>query len=173
MVDLVPYGIDEEVADMRAHVCVVAKRVYVFPVERLKEALSQKPYPCVPAYTEDVVTAEGYLVPPDDIEGMCVFELIDKYWTHYRIVRSMPSSLKGKRAEQLVRNAINAGRIGIPAQATSVTDLNEQIAGCDLYVQMNLKRVQVKCDFDGGHKAFGGTGNLFIQISEANPFKRH
>ncbi len=35
----------------------------------------------------------------------------------------------------------------------------------------NDLHTQVKCDFDGGRKELGGTGNLFLQVKEANPFK--
>jgi len=45
-----------------------------------------------------------------------------------------------------------------------------QLRGTDILVACN-KRIQVKCDYRSGKKP-NGTGNLFLQKSERNPFKR-
>jgi hypothetical protein len=49
-----------------------------------------------------------------------------------------------------------------------------QIDGDDIVVLTGANRVhiQVKCDYPGGDKALGGTGNLYLQVAERNPLKK-
>lgn len=172
MADLIPYGIDDEQTDVRVHVCVVARRIYVFATKEARELLNNRAYPKVPAFQDGRQTATGYLVPPKDIPGCRQFELPDLYWQTYPIRREMPTSEKGDRATQLVKLGLSGARIALPLQSRLIEDFNLQIEGVDIIAHLDA-RIQVKCDFDGGSKAYGGTGNLFIQIAEANPNKHY
>ena len=62
---LVEYGIHNEGSDIRAHVCVLARRVYVFPTANALACIDAGDYPRRPVYTQingvSTVTAEGYL----------------------------------------------------------------------------------------------------------------
>ena len=53
-----------------------------------------------------------------------------------------------------------------------VKEMDLQINGVDIVINMNTK-IQVKCDYRGGPKAYGGTGNLYLQVRECNPFGKH
>lgn len=172
MADLVQYGIAEEETDMRAHVCVVVRRIYTYPTKPAVRLVTTKKFPVAPAFQGNQKTAEGYLVPPSVIPYIRQFELPDFYWTAVPIRPEMTTSEKGAAATKLVQLAMQDGLIALPLQAHLITNLELQIKGVDILVNFDAG-IQVKCDYNGGPKAFGGSGNLFIQISEANPFKRH
>jgi len=57
----------------------------------------------------------------------------------------------------------------------TVQEINErmmQISGIDVTMQDNMK-IQVKMDYNGGDKRLGGTGNLYLQTAECNPYRRY
>jgi hypothetical protein len=169
---LVAYGIQTEQSDLRAHVCVKAQRIYVYPTRSGVAAVQSGRYRKAPAYTRDIQTAEGYLIPPDAIDG-CVCWRIPPNWfadAHFD-ERATPTE-KGARALWLVQCAIRHGAFSLPADPDVVTDAKTQITGADLIVTVTA-RIQVKCDWNGGHTKYGGTGNLFIQVAECNPFGQH
>jgi hypothetical protein len=62
--------------------------------------------------------------------------------------------------------------IALRADGNVISSKSMQIDGSDIVVS-NRVHIQVKCDFDAGQKLLGGTGNLFIQESECNPFRFH
>jgi len=82
------------------------------------------------------------------------------------------TSAKGRAAEAAVRWAIENDKL--PKYGTSCTDASdaEQLRGIDLLTDMGHS-IQVKCDYRGGEKIKGGTGNLFVQVAESNPLKQH
>jgi hypothetical protein len=170
MTDLVAYGIQDEKADLRAHVCVVARCVYTYPTFRAREQITKRKYLLKPAYQNGIKTAEGYLVPPDDIPGCRPSRLSDLYWDTYCITEDMDTREKGERAAQLVADALRAGRIAFPLYPRVVREYDLQLIGFDIVANANIS-IQVKCDFKGGHRHLGGTGNLYIQVAEANPHK--
>lgn len=49
------------------------------------------------------------------------------------------------------------------------------IKGTDIYVTTvsGKVKIQVKCDFIGGEIEYGGSGYLYLQTAERNPFKRY
>lgn len=49
--NLVEYGIQNEQSDIRAHVCVVAKRVYVYSTDEGKRIAATGRFKSLPAYT--------------------------------------------------------------------------------------------------------------------------
>jgi hypothetical protein len=123
--------------------------------------------------TKNITTAIGYLVPPKSIPGCHQVIVADNVWKMSRIA-TYPErghqSEKGRAAVYIVQEALKQGLIPLNVTAKEIADKDMQIAGTDIYVKAGIK-IQVKCDYNGGPKAYGGTGNLFLQIAECNPFK--
>ena len=70
------------------------------------------------------------------------------------------------------------GLLPIPAIADNVREIDVQLLGGDVIIKPNAIRkdeivIQVKCDYDGGERELGGTGNLFLQVAESNPLGIH
>lgn len=172
MAELMPYGIHDEQTDMRAHVCVVVRRIYVYATKAANELLTNRVYPTASAFQGELQTATGYLVPPKDIPGCRQIEPPEVYWSLYPITSTMSTTEKGDKAAHIVELALKSGLIALPAQPRLIEDMDLQIKGVDIIASIHA-RIQVKCDFNGGPKSLGGTGNLFLQIAEANPYKRH
>ena len=88
------------------------------------------------------------------------------------IHKDMDTAVKGQKAERLVRNMWSHGYLNFlrPISIQEVRSFGQQISGIDLKILM--PSLQVKCDFRGGEGP-NCTGNLFIQLSECNPFERH
>ena len=79
--------------------------------------------------------------------------------------------IKGRNARLIAVKLLEEGRLPIPLKVSVVAEnTKQQIDGTDLVVDSKL-RIQVKCDFRGGNKDLGGTGNLYLQVAEANPNK--
>src|SRR5690606_40834141 len=70
---LVEYGTQTERSDVRAHVCPAVRCVYVYPTASGVAVVMTGNYPLRQAYQPGwpEPTAEGYLVPPEDIPN-CV-----------------------------------------------------------------------------------------------------
>lgn len=174
--DLVAYGIQNEASDLRIHVCVAARVLYLYHTPAAQRLLAASTYPRVPGYQivdgRRVRTAEGYLVPPQDIPGILCFRLPGWIWTMHAIGRHDPPTRKGELAVQIVREALKAGRIPLPTTSEIITEEAAQIGGVDLVATTRM-RIQVKCDYDGGYKNLGGTGHLYLQIAESNPTKSY
>lgn len=171
---LVDYGIFSEVSDFRVHVCPIAKRLYVYPTQNATDLLlnAVKHYPKVNGKTQEQITSEGYLVPPEDIPAcFCILPKAD-LWAVAPIHARMTATQKGEAALKIVKAAAERGLLPIKMKVEIITDFDEQIEGVDVRVKGEAC-LQVKCDFAGGDKAAGGSGNLFLQIAEANPLKQH
>jgi len=180
MVNLVDYGIQNEESDVRAHVCPVARRVYVYPTTTGRAAVDSGRYKKVPGWQPGVnePTAEGYLVPPFEIERCISLGVNDGVWERLGMAQAQDTSTKGRKALWLVKHMILAGLFPLPMIGTEVQEKDIQIRGADLIVapRAGAERpfvVQVKCDYPGGEKALGGTGNLFLQVAESNPLGRY
>lgn len=173
-VTLVDYGIQNEDSDLRAHVCIVAKRVFVFATEHGRAIINQGNYKRVPVRTEGLVTAEGYLVPPSHIKGCQTVNISGPLLEKYNIQQSDHTSDKGKKAVQIVCDLIKMGRLPLPLKLTPdiIKNLSLQIKGIDIILMANIK-IQVKCDYNGGLGIGGGSGNLFLQVAECNPCGYH
>lgn len=165
---LVNYGIMEEQVHLRAHVCVIAGKVYMYTPENGRLAIASGKYQTrltFPAYARFEATANGYIIPPTQIPYCQTFE------TPLLIAIEQFSSLdsptvKGQKALNVVCNMVRLGMFCPASEPEIVTDKAAQISGSDLVVLGALK-VQVKCDFNGGEHP-QATGNLYLQISERN-----
>jgi hypothetical protein len=169
---LVEYGIYSEESDIRAHVCPLAKCVYIYRTTAGIEAIEAKEYPLKPVWTRGIKTAEGYVVPPDDIRGCVAVKLRDCTWEALNLRKEMKPDVKGKRAATLVEEMIKRGHFPVPMIGEEVNDLKTQIEGTDIKVSVNNLKIQVKCDLEGGGTKGenGCTGNLFLQVRECNPW---
>jgi len=166
--NLVEYGIQTEDATWRIHVCFKVKRLYVFRVEDGVAALKYGEEK--DASQEDIQTATGRTVPWDlipNIEEVVIpQDILDRHW----VEQDDDHSAKGEAAQEIVLDVLYRAH-GMLIPCKIVTDLREQIKGRDL--QYFNASVQVKCDWRGGRKELGGSGNLYLQTHERNPFKKH
>ena len=176
---LVDYGIQTEESDLRAHVCVNARRVYVYPTTKGIEAIRTNKYRKLPASQPGaaLVTAEGFIVPPSDIWG-CID--ISAGWAMDRagaIRFDDTTSRKGEWAVNVVRHLLSNGWFPMWGTSEVIESLDIQVKGIDVIVTSKA-RIQVKCDYEGGAPPRPGrkgervTGNLFLQTAECNPFGR-
>lgn len=173
------YGIQNERSDLRAHVCPVVRRVYVFPTEEGQRIIKTGKWRRTAGYQKGVdgPTAMGYLVPPFAICRCIALEVRDVAWDAVRFSDEDDTTTKGHKAVLLVENMIRAGLFPLPYVIHECeTELAKavQIDGDDIVVLTGANRVhiQVKCDYPGGDKTLGGTGNLFLQVQERNPLKK-
>lgn len=167
---LVEYGIQNEQSDLRAHVSVVTGLVYVFSTLAGQVAVATGGYRKVPVYTQGIVTAEGYLVPPQALTGCRKAFIPQQYKDSIKATDS--TSQKGDKAVAIVLHLLRVGMFPLIAQALPVHAKDLQVSGTDILFAMQ-GRVQVKCDYAGGEIKYGGTGNLFLQFAECNPFKQY
>lgn len=167
--ELFDSGIHTENSDIRAHVSVVGRCIYVFPTLNGIAAMEA---------CEDVrsagqpgvvgVTALGKVVPWRSIEGIRQLQFVSwPKWEEFR--EDMTTSQKGSLAVECVIASMRIGRFPFWLNATEDQRQNIQIKGTDIVVFCK-KKIQVKCDWKAGE---GGTGNIYLQFSERNPLKRH
>ena len=174
---LVDYGIQTEESDIRAHVAVYAHKVYVYRTEQGRAVLEgHLIYRLVPVYTGRVKTAEGYLVPPSDIDGCRGYTIPDDVFSMSGIGQ-LPErghqGEKGRAAVYIVNQMLQGGLIPVPMTVTEIDDKAMQIQGVDVYTQANVN-IQIKCDYRAGKGAHPRcTGNLFLQVRECNPWGIH
>jgi hypothetical protein len=167
--ELFESGIQTENSDIRAHVSVVGKSIYVFPTvngiaamescQNIKEAGQ----PGVAG-----VTGKGKAVPWQSIAG--IRKLQYHSWPRWgEFDRVLSTSQKGKLAVECVIASMKIGRFPFWLDAAEDSRENIQVAGTDIVVFCK-KKIQVKCDYYCGD---GGTGNIFLQFAERNPLKFH
>lgn len=175
---LVEYGIHTESSDWRAHVCVNAGKVYVFPtrlaaelVKSMVESGSDKIKSVkTTVQGSDVVTAVGVVFRADEIPRVTPVGakwLIDKM----AFSPSDSTSVKGEKAVNVVRHLLNVGWFPLPWSPKLIDDVDMQVSGLDIVVTGSHK-IQVKCDYRGGisdDPLADVTGNLFLQFAECNP----
>lgn len=169
---LVEHGILNEQSDLRAHVSVTAGTVYVFPTRAAAawiEGLdsTRRKSLTASAYTKGIETARGYIVPITDIPRLIPVgarRLIER--EQFR--PNMSTSEKGDRAVRVVQSLLRIGWFPLPTDSTFVHDIEVQQKGMDLIVR-GQHRIEVKCDYRGGTP---GTGNLYLQFAECNPWKQ-
>jgi len=152
----------------------------VFRTQAAVGLIDRGSYPLQDGFQIDIETptARGYLVPPMDIPGCVALSLAGRVWEHLGFSEQMSLSAKGTAATRLVRQMIRCGLFPLPVPADEIADIDLQISGADIIIHPPALRgrdviVQVKCDYPGGEKELGGTGNLFLQVSECNPFGIH
>jgi len=174
------YGIQNEESDIRVHVCPIAKRVYVYPTACGLAAVKSGKHPKKSGYQKgfNLPTATGYLVPPFQIKRCVSIKMRDSVWASLNFKENETTIQKGTKAERLVEGMILNGLLPIPALTKKISRKDLQIKGQDIIIpsgaitQTDI-RIQVKCDFPGGEKSLGGTGNLFLQVQERNPGNCH
>lgn len=180
MKQLVDYGIQTERSDIRVHVCPTVRRVYTYPTTSGLEAINTGKYRKKAGYQPGVeyATAEGYLIPPMEIARCVCLELPDIVWRWISFDKNQTTTAKGDKATRLVAAMLERGMLPIPALGETAVCRDLQISGTDIFIPQGALRdapihIQVKCDYDGGAKELGGTGNLFLQVAECNPLGRH
>jgi len=169
--DLFEYGIQTEASDIRAHVSVVARTIYVFPTENGRAIVASGCYPLRDASQPGVVgrTASGWLVPIADIPDLRRIKF--PTWTGWCEFRdTLSTTAKGALAVRCVVEMMRTGRFPFWLNAAEDDRRNIQVSGTDIVVFCR-KKVQVKCDYRAGEKPVG-TGNLFLQKAERNPLRR-
>ena len=184
---LVEYGIQNEESDLRAHVCPLAKVVYIYPTASGAEIAQScldgtANYPLKQVRTGHIITAEGYIVPWQDIAQIVEINVPDVTWNHLSLDQiGLTTTQKGQRAARLVKDMINRGvfplsLLQIELDGAEVKDKDIQIQGADIIITIAKQVVvQVKCDLRGGNGCGVNncTGNLFLQVRECNPFKQY
>jgi len=171
---LVQYGINEEKSDFRAHVTGIQK-AYVFPRSPTARLVAQADRHGLVLKTvriSDIKTARGYPVPLSYIEGLQEIAIPLDTWQTYLIAKGMPTSTKGQLATAIMVVLLKKGLVSLPVQPDFADSKALQIAGTDIIISAAL-HMQVKCDLPGGDRKYGGTGNLFIQVEECNPYQWH
>lgn len=168
---LVDYGIHNEGSDIRAHVCVLAGKVYVYPTIYGIQAIDSGEFVGKPGRQRgfDGPTAWGYLVPPGKI-ARCVPVSAEKIIASMGFSEFEDTSEKGDKAVAVVASLLRLGWFPLPVDPKIVLDADMQISGTDINVRASF-RIQVKCDYKGG-VGVGCSGNLYLQTAEINPFKR-
>lgn len=169
--DLIEYGIHLEKSDVRAHVSVVNKTIYVFKTNLGVEAIKRTNHVIVGATQPGFkgVTGAGWLVSPDEIEDLR--KLRFHSWVGWNeFTEKLSTSRKGELAVKCVIKAIEYGKFPFWIDTQEDVRENIQIKGTDIVIFCR-KKIQVKCDYRCGEKP-EGTGNLFLQKAEINPFKR-
>ena len=167
---LVNYGIQNDYADLRYHVGVVVKKVFVFMPEKARDALSNGEYRKVCVRMGKIVTATGYLVPYTDISGCRMVDIPGELYDGAGFYYQDSPKVKGEKAERLVRKMIVSGLLSTILTTVSVDDENMQVQDIDLVV-LQAREIQVKCDWRAGPTELGGTGYLFLQDAECNPLR--
>lgn len=175
-VELFDYGIQSEQSHLRAHVCPIVRRIYVYPTECGVKALPKGIETLGYQPGVDGATAKGYRVRPFDIEKCVALQFNERAWKAVSFNQNDNTTMKGKKAVQLVEAMIKAGIFILPLGCIVDVNLSKaiEIKGDDIFVWTKKDRIQiqVKCDFPGGEKELGGTGYLYLQTAERNPLKR-
>lgn len=170
---LVNYGIQSEESDIRAHVSIATRHVYIYSTKLGLGIIAQpNGYRLVPVYTGNIQTAKGYLVPPGDIPGCEHVSIPDDVFVDVKFSIRDNTSEKGRKAVLVVRQMLKRGLLPIDLKVEEIDDEAIQISGTDIIVSTKVK-IQVKCDWKAGHRELGGTGNLFLQVAECNPLGMH
>ena len=168
---LFEYGIHTEASDIRAHVSVVNRTVYVFQTRHGVEAIERVRPPLRTASQPGVVgpTAEGWVIGVDEIPDLRRVKFVS--WPEWpEFSERLTTTAKGALAVRCVIAAMKLGRFPFWLDASEDERENVQILGTDILVFCR-KKVQVKCDYRSGDRPLG-TGNLFLQRAERNPLRR-
>jgi len=169
---LVEYGIQTENSNYRTHVGYKTQHIFVFPTKNgLKEVIK---FNNIGKRTVSIdgktITAKGYPVPISSIEDMQNIFIPHDIYSKYTIYPDMITTTKGQLAVQIVFEMLKRTLISLPINVDIKNSKAIQIKGTDIVISSKLK-IQVKCDFNAGDKKYGGTGNVFLQTDECNPYK--
>lgn len=172
--ELFDYGIHNESSDIRAHVGMLTNRVYVFSTadgKRVFKEWKDRKEQSLPAYQLGVETptAWGFAVPWNSIPNIKVVKF-PREWAIDFSFTSLTTE-KGRVAVDIVTKLLKQGSFPLWIEGIECQDREINISGTDIIVKGKWK-IQVKCDAKCGHREYGGSGNLYLQICEANPLKR-
>ena len=169
---LLSYGIHTEASDYRAHVAYKAQRVYVFPTKNGLRAVETGGYKELTVKTSNIETAKGYAVPISHIDGLSEVLIPLDMHQQFKIESYMATGQKGRLATFIVASMMKKSLIPLPVIVDYAEERALQISGTDIIVGASL-HVQVKLDYYAGDRRYGGTGNLFLQVAECNPFRQY
>jgi len=173
---LIQHGIYEDESDWRIHICALIKIAYVFPTQAGKEAIKNTSSIEKIAWQKGISypTGRGYCIPPNQISDCLQYHIPTHVWNQYQFEYYDSCGIKGRKAALIAKTMIEQGFIKIPMTHIDIENKDLQIKGYDLIVSPKYgKSIQVKCDYNGGDKKLGGTGNLFLQTHELNPLNIH
>lgn len=173
-VQLFAYGIFDEQSDIRVHVGVASKCLYVFQTDIARKYLLRTGhrYELRPAYQPGVagMTALGWKIPWKTIPGIKKVSGCDyPHWKAFALTDS--TTEKGRKAVAIVQLFMRDGRFPLWLSSHETHDTKMQISGTDLIV-WHKTRIQVKCDWNAGDGGATCTGNIYIQTAERNPLRR-
>lgn len=171
---LADYGIFTEQSDIRAHVGPKAKTIYVYQTSAMREFVELNKYATKPAYQPgySLPTASGYCVPIAEAPFIRRLQFESYDWSGFP-PSDAGTSEKGAAAVNVVCELLRRGRFPLwILSASESNDRSIQISGTDIVV-VGKHKIQVKCDYLAAPKELGGSGNLYIQIKERNPFGLH
>lgn len=169
---LVPYGIQTDKSDYRAHVCPRDQAVYVFETSRMASFVGLNIFGKIPARQKGVqgVSGYGYTVPLKCVPWCLGVEIPKDLQIPVERWETMDTIGKGDSSVDTVKAMVEREliRFGRPSEVHKVPkgSLDAQWLLGDLVVGL---RVEVKCDLPGGMM---GTGNLYIQTEEKNPLSK-
>lgn len=169
---MVDYGIGNEGSHYRVHVGYKVQRVYVFPTEAGRRCLATGLYPEKIVKTLGIETAKGYAVPTSHIADLHEVVIPLDIHQRYRIEAQMATGMKGTLATGIVADMMRRSLIPLPVMVNFAEDKALQFSGTDIIVGSTL-HVQVKLDYNAGDRRYGGSGNLFLQVAECNPFRQY
>ncbi len=175
---LVEYGIQNEVSDWRVHVGWGTQHVIAFPTSSGKKVIEAKLRESGRAEakavsTRGITTALGFAVPISYLDGMSEILIPPDLHRKYQLSKTADStSRKGAVAVAVVMAMLGRRLIPLPCVYDETDDKALQVQGQDILVNSSL-RVQVKMDWDAGSRVHGGTGNVYLQVAECNPFRSY
>lgn len=172
--NLVEYGILNDESDFRAHVGMKVRHVFWYKTDNGKDCVRSGKYEDAKARQgeHEFVTAVGKKVPPQDIAGCHAYGIPDDLFSEIDPNCMDTTTEKGRKAVLIVTEMIKRGIIPLQMDVIEITDRDLQIKGMDIFITVSM-HVQVKCDWNCGPKEWGGTGNLYLQTHECNPYRRH
>lgn len=173
--NLTEYGIMNENSDIRAHVGPLSQQVFVYKTNDGKEALKKYIFSGgiersggQPGYNG--FTFKGYAVPIKYFDDLKIINLDIEWFMNYK--KDLPLELKGRLAVSTVHKLLDNGMFPLWCKGVETSNKQIQISGEDVRVN-GIWKIQVKNDEKAGTIDSGGSGNLFLQTHESNPFKKY
>jgi len=104
---LVEYGIQSEQSDCRVHVCPKVRHVYIYSTSHGIDAIQSGSFEERSAYTKNVKTAVGFLVPPSALN---CFEVIPSgdIWKRVDFCETDSPAEKGDKAVEVVKHILRS-----------------------------------------------------------------
>ena len=168
---LVEYGIQKEQSDIRVHVGFESEYIAIFETEKARQAIKEYDPYIAPTYVNGVKTAEGWLVRPEQIEGMKKFKMPDirKRFGFDKAGKS--TSKKGQCAVDVVRYIVEQGKFPYDVVHFEETpELEYQYKGIDgILTTKSGRKLFVEIKADGK----GCAPFLYVQKSESNAQKQY